>query len=484
MSELPAGWVEAPLEDCVDILDAQRQPINSEERAQRVKGKGAEELFPYYGATGQVGMIDSFLFDEELVALGEDGVPFFEGDKHKAYMLRGKTWVNNHAHVLRGIFEVLDNRILCYFLNQFDYRDYVNGGTRLKLTQANMRRIPLRIPPRAEQKRIAQKLDALLAQVDTLKARIDAIPALLKRFRQSILAAAIAGSLSEDWRNTHGDASDGKKLHDLLRGLHEKAGGHSRGNASDPSDEAHDLSLDDMPPQWDVAVLRDICEPGWPITYGILKPGPELEHGVPYIRVADFPGNKLRLEGIKKTSEEIDALFKRARLRAGDLLLSIRGSVGRLIKIPAELEGANITQDTARLSISPAVSTPYIYWALLAESTQRRMRAATRGVAVRGINIGDVRALQIPLPSRDEQDEIVRRVEQLFAFADQLEAKVAIAKQRIDTLTQSILAKAFRGELVPQDPNDEPASMLLERIRAQRVAAPKPRRGRKPISST
>ncbi|AND69512.1 hypothetical protein ATSB10_20580 [Dyella thiooxydans] len=340
------------------------------------------------------------------------------------------------------------------------------------------------LPPKEEQKRIAQKLDALLDRVDTLKSRIDAIPTLLKRFRQSILAAAVAGSLSEDWRNAHGDAIDGRKLHDLLRALHEKAGGHARGNASDPSDEAHDLSRDDMPPQWDIAVLRDICEPGRPITYGILKPGPELEHGIPYIRVADFPGNKLRLEGIKKTSEEIDQLFKRARLRAGDLLLSIRGSVGRLIKIPAELEGANITQDTARLSISPTVSTDYVYWALLAESTQRRMRAATRGVAVRGINIGDVRALQIPLPSRDEQDEIVRRVEQLFAFADQLEAKVAIAKQRIDTLTQSILAKAFRGELVPQDPNDEPASMLLERIRAQRVAAPKPRRGRKPISST
>ncbi|MET4677730.1 restriction endonuclease subunit S [Luteibacter sp. PvP120] len=81
--------------------------------------------------------------------------------------------------------------------------------------------------------------------------------------------------------------------------------------------------------------------------------------------------------------------------------------------------------------------------------------------------VGDVRALQIPLPSRDEQTEIVRRVEQLFAFADQLEAKIATAKQRIDTLTQSILAKAFRGELVPQDPNDEPASVLLERIRAE-----------------
>ncbi|WP_295847308.1 restriction endonuclease subunit S [uncultured Xanthomonas sp.] len=480
VSELPAGWVEAPLEECVDILDAQRQPINSEERTQRVKGKSTGELFPYYGATGQVGMIDGFLFDEELVALGEDGVPFFEGDKHKAYMLRGKTWVNNHAHVLRSIPEVLDNRILCHFLNQFDYRDYVNGGTRLKLTQANMRRIPLRIPPHAEQKRIAQKLDALLAQVDTLKARIDAIPALLKRFRQSVLSAALNGQLTIDFVER---SCNSETLMTQLKEDHAAAGGHARGNASQPVEEAHDLTQEKIPGHWRVGELRDLCEPGRPITYGILKPGPELEVGIPYIRVADFPGNKLNPATIKNTSEEIDFAYRRARLKAGDLLLSIRGSVGRLIKIPAELEGANITQDTARLSISGRVSVDFVHLALRAEDTQRRMRAATRGVAVRGINIGDVRALQIPVPGMDEQAEIVRRVEQLFAYADQLEAKVTAAQQRIDALTQSLLAKAFRGELVPQDPSDEPASALLERIRAQRAAAPKPKRGRKAATS-
>ena len=95
------------------------------------------------------------------------------------------------------------------------------------------------------------------------------------------------------------------------------------------------------------------------------------------------------------------------------------------------------------------------------------------------LNLKKVREITIRLPSLVEQVEIVRRVEQLFAFADQLEAKVAAAKNRIDHLTQSILAKAFRGELVPQDPNDEPASVLLERIKAQRAAVPKAKRGRK-----
>ncbi|WP_181941615.1 restriction endonuclease subunit S, partial [Klebsiella pneumoniae] len=129
------------------------------------------KLYPYYGATGEVGKIDDFIFDEELIALGEDGVPFFDGQKNKAYMLYGKTWVNNHAHVLKAIQGLSHNKFLCYFLNQFDYHDYVNGGTRLKLTQANMRKIPVRFAPFSEQKIIAEKLDILLAQVDSTKAR-------------------------------------------------------------------------------------------------------------------------------------------------------------------------------------------------------------------------------------------------------------------------------------------------------------------------
>ncbi|WP_022974589.1 restriction endonuclease subunit S, partial [Xanthomonas maliensis] len=112
---------------------------------------------------------------------------------------------------------------------------------------------------------------------------------------------------------------------------------------------------------------------------------------------------------------------------------------------------------------------------------------AIRKMAVGGnqpnLNLGKVREIQFSLPSIATQTEIVRRVEQLFAYADQLEAKVATAKQRIDALTQSLLAKAFRGELVPQDPTDEPASVLLERIRTQRAAAPKPKRGRKAATS-
>lgn len=348
-------------------------------------------------------------------------------------------------------------------------------GTTVKgIRLEDIRGLDLAVAPSAEQTRIADQLDALLARALACNERIDAIPALLKRFRQAVLGAAICGDLTADWRDGH-ECTHASELLEQIQLDHHIAGGHARGNASDPTDGVHDLAASDQPPTWTVATLRDICEPGRPITYGILKPGPEMEDGVPYIRVADFPGNRLSLGSIRKTSPEIDAQFKRSRLHPGDLILSIRGTVGRVIETPPELDGANITQDTARLAIGTRMVRNYVHFALLAEPTQRRMQMAVRGVAVKGINIGDVRALQVPVPPYDEQVEITTRVVKLFSFADQIEARFIAARTQAQRLTPLLLAKAFRGELVPQHPNDEPASALLERIAAKRAKPSEPK---------
>lgn len=122
MSDLPQGWAETALGDVCDVLDAQRVPVNARERARRVGN------VPYYGATGQVGWIDDALFNEELVLLGEDGAPFLDAGKPKAYMIQGPAWVNNHAHVLRAR-AATTNRFLLHALNAVDYRPFVNGTT-------------------------------------------------------------------------------------------------------------------------------------------------------------------------------------------------------------------------------------------------------------------------------------------------------------------------------------------------------------------
>src|SRR6185369_2048318 len=162
-------------------------------------------------------------------------------------------------------------------------------------------------------------------------------------------AAATSGRLTEDWRVNNLILADARTLAADVHSAHKEAGGHKAGNAAAATEDVHNLSKEMFPESWELLTLRDVVEPGRPITYGILKPGPELKTGVSYIRVADFPGDQLNLASIRKTSPQMDETFKRSRLRPGDLLLSIRGTVGRIVIIPEELDGANITQDSARL---------------------------------------------------------------------------------------------------------------------------------------
>ena len=438
MSELPVGWAETRLEDCVDILDALRQPINADERKNRIEGKSAAELFPYYGATGQVGLIDEFIFDEELVALGEDGAPFLDAKKSKAYLIHGKSWVNNHAHVLRGRAEVLDNRILCYFLNQFNYRGHVNGGTRLKLTQANMRKIPLRMPPFNEQKRIARELDELLAKIDALKARVDAIPVMFKRLRQSIISAAVSGRL---FGNMEPGAWTNTKFGEVITSISNGIGGTQN----------------------------------------------KSRRGIPVSRIETIANEKIDFDRIGYVESATTEDASRFKLKSGDILFSHINSPNHLGKTAIFRDG-NLFHgiNLLRITVNRDLILPefFVYVCRNHRSLGNFSRRAQHAVNQSSLNQKKISDFDISFPSLERQVEIISRAEHFFALVEQLEAKVSAAQQRINTLTQSLLAKAFRGELVPQDPNDEPASVLLERIRAQQAAAPKPKRGRKSRATT
>ena len=164
-TQLPDGWVACRLEQVAEILDNLRKPINASERESRIKNRKIDELYPYYGATGQVGLIDDYVVNGHYLLLGEDGAPFLDKNAIKAYSISGKGWVNNHAHILSP---KIDFEFLQYSLNQIDYSEYVNGSTRLKLTQTDMRSIKIMLPPLAEQERIKSKIQALFSQLDLM----------------------------------------------------------------------------------------------------------------------------------------------------------------------------------------------------------------------------------------------------------------------------------------------------------------------------
>ena len=163
--EIPDNWCWARL-NCISInYDSYRKPINSSDRKNRVFGKSKDELYPYYGATGQIGFIDDFLFNGEYILLGEDAAPFLDKKAQKAYMIKGKSWVNNHAHILQSL---VSPEYLTNCLNSIDYFNYVYGTTRLTLTQENMNRILIHAPSIEEQRKIAQTINNLFVLIENI----------------------------------------------------------------------------------------------------------------------------------------------------------------------------------------------------------------------------------------------------------------------------------------------------------------------------
>ena len=188
---LPAGWAATQLGDICACLDYLREPVNATERSLRTQGKDQSELFPYYGATQQQGWIDDYLFDANLVLLGEDGVPFFDDLRPKAYLISGKSWVNNHAHVFRGI--LVSNAFIVHWLNTFDYTGRVAGSTRSKLNQAKAIDIPVPLPPFMEQERIVAKADQLIALIDELESHLASSNEVAERLMKAVIADLLAG---------------------------------------------------------------------------------------------------------------------------------------------------------------------------------------------------------------------------------------------------------------------------------------------------
>lgn len=192
-----------------------------------------------------------------------------------------------------------------------------------------------------------------------------------------------------------------------------------------------------------VRPLADWVDPARPITYGILKPGPHIADGVPYIRVADMKTDGIDLTGVRRTSVEIETAYRRSTLREGDLLISIRGHVGRLVNIPRALDGANITQDSARLAIPDPDFSTYVRAVMESSEMQHWMARRTKGAAVRGINLGDLRNAPIPDVAPDQIRSFAREKR---AVASILDASVRGARLH-DELFASLQSRAFRDEL-------------------------------------
>jgi len=478
---LPASWVVAPLEEVVEIRDDLRKPVNSEERATR------PGPYPYYGATGQVGWIDDFLMDGEYILLGEDGAPFLDPTKDKAYRVIGKSWVNNHAHVLLGRDGVLENRFLLHALNSTDYRAFANGTTRLKLTQGAMRRIPIPVAPQKEQQRIVEKIEELFSDLDAGVAALERAKANLKRYRAAVLKAAVEGKLTAAWRAEHPDVEPASKL--LVRILAARRRNweadqlakfatankpppknwHAKYAEPAPPDRTN---LPELPISWCWATIEQLASPeprsiqSGPFGSNLLH-SEFQEQGILAIGIDNVLDGRFSLGSDHRISQSKFEELSKYEARPFDILITVMATVGRSCVVPADVERSIITKHVYRISPNPSLLNSHFAQICISggAAVRRQIYGEVRGQTRPGINGEILRGVALPLPPLSEQTQIVTEVAEKLSQIEAAGVAIDHGLARAARLRQSILKRAFAGQLVPQDPHDEPATALLQRVR-------------------
>ena len=492
ISNVPEGWARTSLREVCDILDHRRIPVNHRERSRRIAGKRDEDLYPYYGATGKVGVIDDFIFDGEHILMGEDGAPFLDPIKNKAYLVHGRFWVNNHAHILRSM---ISNKYLCHYLNTVDYSPHVTGTTRHKLTQRSMKDILVSMPGIVEQYRIVSKIEELFSELDEGIESLEKARAQLAIYRQAVLKHAFEGSLTTKWRANNAHRGESaivvlslicqelkadyrEQLRSWKFSFHqwERKGREAR-RPSKPrnSVRAGSLSpaevgtLHKLPDRWTWCRIEEIGK----VQLGRQRSpkhmsGPNMR---PYLRVANVFESRIDTSDVFSMNFT-PSEFTTYELKCGDILLNEGQSlelVGRPAMFDGEVSGCCFQNTLVRFRSASGLDARYALYLFihyLKSGRFRRIAKWTNNIA----HLGAKRFanLEFPLCPVPEQQEIARVLDETFEAVECTEREIDAGSERTRTLRQSILKQAFSGMLVPQDPNDPPVSILLDRIRAER----------------
>lgn len=451
MSGLPAGWQTAALfEVCKRIVDGSHNPP-----------KAASDGYPMLSAKNiqqrRVSFDDYRLIsgadfsiehrrtaispgDVLLTIVGAIGrTAVVDADTPTFTLQRSVAVLRPDNLVPRYLSYALESPLMQKALSE-NAKGTAQKGVYLK-TLSNMV-VPL--APLPEQKRIADKLDSVLVRVEACRDRLDRILALLKRFRQSVLAAACSGRLSEDWRQGGSFSPSKSRFENIVTESMTGLVRSTREQSSVASGRKPYLKMNNIGEDW-----------GYDDT--------ELAY-------------------VECSSSEQE----RYCLLPGDWLFNTRNSA-ELVGKSCVWNGPPVVfnNNLLRVRFKKDVN-PWFIEIWFRSPGGRKALAAVKSAttSVAAIYQRSLMAIELDIPCIEEQHEIVRRVETLFGFADRLEARCAAARKQAGQLTPALLAKAFRGELVPQDPADEPAAELLKRLAVSRAEAPKARRGRRTLASS
>jgi type I restriction enzyme S subunit len=375
---------------------------------------------------------------------------------------------NQAIAIIRGTDAMFLHQFLRFALEsiaiQQQATDEARGGAMNNISLEDVRSLRLAIPPFCEQQRIVAKLEELLSRADAVSDHLSRIPAILKRFRQAVLTAACSGKLTEEWRQKNLVPTDAAST-DLI----------------DLTARLEQLPENiEFPQEWKVSTLGKLItqvEAGINVRCAEHPPGAR-QKGI--VKISAVTWGQFR-EDESKTLEDPMLFMPERAIRQGDLLISRANTidlVGACVQV-REIERTLMLSDKVLRLQAPAQWKSWLLICLRSPLGRFQIENLATGnqLSMRNITQESLRRIVVPLPSPRERDETVRRVDRLLGLADTIQKHVSAATQRSDKLTQSILAKAFRGELVPTEAElarregreYETASVLLDRIRAERT---------------
>lgn len=422
MSDLPKGWATARLHDVCELINGRAY------KQDELLDKGMYPVLRVGNFFSNKNWYYSDLhLDHDKYCDNGDLLYAWSASFGPRIWDGGKVIFHYHIWKTRPVEALVEKRFLYHWF-EWDKEniksDHGTGSTMIHVTKGDMEARRFALPPPPEQRRIVAKIDSLTGKSRRARDHLDHIPRLVEKYKQAVLNFAFS-HLAERTR------------------------------------------------------LLDLVEKERGIPYGIVQTGTPYEGGIPTVRCGDVKDFCVGLDQLKRVNPEIELGYQRTRLKGGEVLIAIRGSVGETCVVPSQLAGCNISREVAMIPPKSDICSEFVMYFLATSEARRFILGNTKGVAQQGINLRDLKELPTPNCSLNEQVAVVERIQAAFTWIERLAADTINARKLIDHLDQAVLAKAFKGELVPQDPADEPASTLLEHACAERATAPNAKRSRK-----
>jgi type I restriction enzyme S subunit len=490
--ELPPGWAKITLQQA----GAWSSGGTPSRRRPEFFGKGVRWVKSGDLPDGPILKTDEEITDlglqnssAKLMAVGTISMALYGATIGKLGLMIFPAATNQACANVNPDSRLVDSSYLFHYLlsERQNFIEQGQGGAQPNISQEIVRAHPFRLAPLAEQRRIAVKLEMLLGRVASCQQRLTKIPALLKRFRQSVLAAACSGRLTAHWR---GENPQTDSASETLRAHAKRTAGRERNTRRMKT--ATGLTLldysDDFPATWTWLKVRELVALGAIFdvqdgNHGELYPRVEDfgEVGVPYISAEHIINDRVQLASAPRLKREKAKQLRIGFAKANDVILTHNATVGRVAIMLPDSPDVVLSTSTTYYRVDEAVLLArYLATFLRSRYFQSQLEALMEQTTRNQVSVTKQVELGVALPPLPEQQEIVRRVEKLFALADRLEARFSDGRKQIDRITQAILAKAFRGELVPTEfelakaegRSFESAEQLLARIRATSGGGP------------